>query len=221
MSPRTSNYFFPKNGIFRIGRLVFSRFMRVVFTVYVRLKINGISNIPKQPFIICSNHQSHLDALILSYLASSNYSKTIMIAAKDYWYDSRKRFLISRLFFNVLPLSRTDSSENFRMRQVAAIAKDFIEENGKCVVILPEGTRSKSRKMMPFKNGVLMLSKLTGLPILPVYIKGSANCWSKGKGWVKPGAVAATVGSLIEVQELLNMDDALGIQQKVIELAKD
>jgi len=221
MEVTSVTYTIPKAWLYRVTRLIFSGFVFIFFRTYIRLKIKGASNIPLGPFIICSNHQSHLDALILSYLGSFDFSRTAMIAAKDYWYDHRKRFLISNLFFNVIPLSRSDTAKSFSIRQVAGITKDFLGSRGKGVVILPEGTRSTNGEVKSFKNGILILSKLTGLPVLPVFIHGSKKSWPKGTFFVKPGRVRVNVGTLLSAAYLSTQPDASAIREKVLELGEE
>ena len=49
------------------------------------------------------------------------------------------------------------------------------------VLIFPEGTRSKTGSLGPFKNGAFKLALLTGKPIVPIVIRGTVGAISKGR----------------------------------------
>lgn len=67
------------------------------------------------------------------------------------------------------------------------------------LLVFPEGTRSKSGQLGPFKKGGFMTAISTGLPILPVGIRGSERCLP-AQGWkLRPGTMELHVGTPIEV----------------------
>lgn len=197
-----SRKLFPKDIVHQLGRHAFSVFTWLAFRWYVRLHVNGRQNVPDFPFIICSNHQSHLDAVILSHLGHANFSKTAMIAAKDYWYDNRLLFYFSRLFFNTIPINRSEQSSSFGLREVSEIANDFLKEHGKCIAMLPEGSRGRTSDIRPFKKGINVLSRTCNLPIVPLYIEGSGKLWPKGSLFVRPGVVAIEIGAPISFEQI-------------------
>lgn len=211
----------PKDPFHLIGRWAFSLFSFVVFRTYSRVIIRDRNLLPKGPFIICSNHQSHLDALILAHVGTYNFSKSAMIAAKDYWYDDNRRFYLSRLFFNIIPINRkTDATDDFNFRQVNRISTDFLNSGGRCVVILPEGTRSKDGKIKAFKKGINMMAQATELPVVPAYIKDSRYIWPKGSFYMRPGKIVVQVGEPINPAELKASEDPDLIKNCVVELSK-
>lgn len=212
----------PKDPLHLIGRWVFSAFSFIVFRTYSRVVIHNRHLLPKGPFIICSNHQSHLDALILAHVGSYNFSQSAMIAAKDYWYDDNRRFYLSRIFFNIIPINRkTDEKDAYNFRQVNRIAGDFLNSGGRCVVILPEGTRSKDGKIKAFKKGINMMAQVTGLPVVPTYIKDSRHIWPKGSFYMRPGKIIVEVGEPITSAELKSSEDPDLIQHRVIDLSEN
>lgn len=210
----------PKSFIHAVGRWLFSIHSFVVFNTYLRLKIYGKSNLPKEAFIICSNHQSHLDAIILSHIGAFFFSRSAMIAAKDYWFDNRTRFFFSRFFFCTIPISRKRSEKEFNIRETTSLVNAFIADKGKCIVILPEGTRSTNERMKPFKKGVITLSKITELPIVPVYIENSGRFWPKGSFFIKPGKLNVRIGNPIFPKELDEEMDAASIRNRITALSK-
>ncbi len=212
--------FFPTDLFHAFGRMAFSIFTYVVFHLYTRVIIHNRSALPKGAFIICSNHQSHLDGIILSYVGCYNFARTAMIAAKDYWYDNRTRYYVSRFFFNTIPINRVASSESFNMLEAARAAKHFTSAGGRCIVMLPEGTRSKDGKIKPFKKGITTLAKATNLPVIPVYIHNSGRFWPKGSFFLRPGSIHVRIGDPIFPEALAAPNATEIIQASVVSLSK-
>lgn len=212
--------FFPKDPFHTLGRVLFSVFTYTVFHFYTRIIIQNRSALPNGAFIICSNHQSHLDGIILSYVGCFNFSRTAMIAAKDYWYDNKKRYYISRFFFNTIPISRNLQSESFNMLETARASRQFVEKGGRCIVILPEGTRSKDGQIRTFKKGITTLARATELPVVPVYIEDSGKYWAKGSFFLRPGSIRVIVGNPILPEALKESDATEIIQSSVVSLSK-
>ncbi len=211
----------PKSIIHSLGRWLFSIHCYIVFNTYLKIKISGKNNLPKEPFIICSNHQSHLDAIILGHVGAFFFSRSALIAAKDYWFDDKKRFFFSRFFFNIIPINRQEKGQDFKIMEVARLIRTFIAERGKCIVILPEGTRSVNGKIKQFKNGVIMLSKSTGLPIVPVYIQNSGKFWPKGSLFIRPGKLKVVIGKPIFPESMATTESAEIIRNSILSLSQN
>jgi 1-acyl-sn-glycerol-3-phosphate acyltransferase len=82
-------------------------------------------------------------------------------------------------------------------------------DNG-AVVIFPEGTRSPTGELLPFKKGAFMLALHTGVDILPVGISGSYAVHRKGSWIVRPGLIKVRIGPRIPTAEYTpEMRDAL------------
>jgi 1-acyl-sn-glycerol-3-phosphate acyltransferase len=64
---------------------------------------------------------------------------------------------------------------------------------GKKVVIFPEGERSATGKLQTIKSGVAMLALRMQCPIIPVYISGTFEAWSRHQRWPKFGSSIACV----------------------------
>jgi 1-acyl-sn-glycerol-3-phosphate acyltransferase len=59
-------------------------------------------------------------------------------------------------------------------------------QSGECVLVFPEGTyryAPESPGMLPFKAGAAWLALRTGVPIVPVALKGTENVWYWSRGW--------------------------------------
>jgi 1-acyl-sn-glycerol-3-phosphate acyltransferase len=135
-----------------------------------RLEIRGRENLQAQtPFILVANHASHLDAIILGGILPLRFVGAVFpIAAGDTFFTKRASSIFATAFMNALPIWRKNcgahSLEDLRERLM----------RGACVYILfPEGTRTRTGKMAPFKPGLGRLVAGTNIPIVPCYLSGT------------------------------------------------
>ena len=96
-------------------------------------------------------------------------------------------------FTLLLPIDRATTLERSLKPAEDAIAQGY------SVLLYPEGTRSTDGELQEFKLGVGYLQRRTGLPVLPLYIKGTHRALPKGKSLPKIGrTLSVKIGSLIE-----------------------
>ena len=85
-----------------------------------------------------------------------------------------------------------DRSDPEAGRAACAQAADDIR-NGYSLAIAPEGTRSYTGKLEPFKKGAFHVAMQTQVPIVPIVIKNAAAFWPRGENFVRPGTVDVEV----------------------------
>src|ERR1700691_37135 len=84
------------------GSAMFQAFCRVFFICYCRLTVAGKDHLPASPFIICSNHTSHIDSAVLMTASGLPFSAFALLGASDFFFVSgRRKFRVSR-FMNVI-----------------------------------------------------------------------------------------------------------------------
>jgi len=138
-----------------------------------KLSLEGREKIPwKGTAVLVSNHRSLVDILAL-YKLRRPFK----------WTSKTENF---RLPFIGMVLSLTNSIRINResLRSGAKfIARAETEMNkGSSVLLFPEGTRSKTGTMRPFKEGAFLLAKRTGSPVIPIVLTGSENTFPLGSG---------------------------------------
>lgn len=140
--------------------------LNIVAKFLIGIKIYGREKIPRKGgIIIAPNHTSFWDPPLIG-LASI---REVFYLAKEGLFKENKFFGWLIRTYNAIPLKR-------EIGGIGAIkkAKELLKR-GFCVCIFPEGTRSKTGKLLPFKKGVALLAIKTGAPVVPAYIMGARD----------------------------------------------
>ena len=82
------------------------------------------------------------------------------------------------------------------MRSIEAGAASI--RAGHSFLIFPEGTRSKTAELLPFKKGGFIMAIKAGAPIVPVAVQGGRDAMRKGSWIIRPVTVSIRVGQPIE-----------------------
>ncbi len=166
-------------------------FARGWLRTYHRLEITGREHLPKeQSFVMVANHASHLDALcLLAALPLAKLHRAFPAAAKDYFFVSAPRLALAAVVVNALPFARQT-----HIRQSLEICRTLLANPGNILILFPEGTRTTSGKIGPFKPGVGLLVAGTTLPVVPCYLQGAFAAWPKGRLFPAPRKLRLRIG---------------------------
>ena len=139
-----------------------------VFAVVARVHLRNRYNVPKHgPYIIAANHLSWTDIpLIPMYLPGQ-----VVYMAKEESFYGRSAWLVR--FLGAFPVKRGEGD-----RQALKAANEQLKK-GKVLIIFPEGTRSKERRMAKGHAGLGMIALRANVPVIPVAIWGSENALKK------------------------------------------
>lgn len=182
----------------------FETFCRTVFRFYCPLTPQERNNLPAPPYIICSNHASHLDSSILMTALGMPFQKIGLIAAKDYFFDQSHRFFLHYMM-NLVPIARGSGARAIKDSIVAC--RSFLNQGGQVLIIYPEGTRTLTGEMGRFKEGAAILAHELNLPMVPAYVGGSFEALPKGSYFIKPHRVWVKFGEPVRVSDWLSFDD--------------
>lgn len=177
-----------------VARTVFSP--GLLWIAGIKLEVNGKENVPlDRPVIFIANHCSHLD---IGTLCRSLPVNLHFIGKKELawvpivgWY----MWVAGHIF-----IDRSNKKKAIKSLEVASQKI----KSGKSVVMYPEGTRSKNGKLGNFKKGAFHLAMQSGVPIVPVSIKGTYNVWSANSNKITPGNVSVEIGKPIESSNYSN-----------------
>lgn len=147
----------------------------LVSLIFIK-KLKGKENIPKNNFILASNHQSYLDIVLSGYVCVPR--KFTYIGQVD---RKNKGFKIIRdwlyAYAEVIPVDRNNPESK---KQAFETAVSYLK-NGYNLVIYPEGTRTRTGEVQEGKWGVSKIYLQTGVPILPMGIKGAFEIFPPGE----------------------------------------
>ncbi|MAQ17259.1 MAG: 1-acyl-sn-glycerol-3-phosphate acyltransferase [Sandaracinus sp.] len=131
----------------------------------MRVEVAGLEHVdPDQTYVVMSNHQSNYDIFTVYYA----FPGTLRMVAKV---EIRKFPLIGRAM-EAAEFVFVDRRDNRRARASLDAAAELMA-SGVSVWIAPEGTRSRTGHMGPFKKGGFMLALNAGIPILPATLWGT------------------------------------------------
>ena len=157
----------------------------------------GFTNLPERGgVVIASNHQSYFDPPLLS-LGPTRHSA----------FMAR-----STLFDNWLFGAFLRGLNSFPVRR-GGMDKDAVREavrrlkNGACLILFPEGTRSRDGTIGPLLPGVLSIAERAGVPIVPAVVEGSFEAWPR-HGRIRRRPLSVWYGCPISVEERENMSRA-------------
>ncbi|MDH3620400.1 MAG: HAD-IB family hydrolase [Gammaproteobacteria bacterium] len=152
----------------------------------LNLKINGEHHLwSHRPAVFIFNHQSNVDMVIIARLLRRDISG---VGKKEL----RDMPLIGRVleFSGVVLIDRQDTEK------AVATMKSLVDTmmiEGKSVCMSPEGTRSVTPKLAPFKKGAFHLAMQAGVPIVPIVIQNSSDIMPKGEMIYHPATVRVEV----------------------------
>lgn len=176
-------------------------------------EVKGKENIPKGNFILAANHQSHLDQLATAYLCVPR--RFHMIGQIDRYGGLTKLFLYLIYFFGgVIPLNR--KGEASKKRVIKEAVKSL--KQGDILIIYPEGTRTRTGKMGKGKFGVAKIFLKTGIPILPVGIKGTFELLPPGGKLKVKRIVKINIGKPLYFKEEFEKAEGLDKDSKEYQL---
>lgn len=148
----------------------------------VDVKVHGKERLKhlEDPWIVVSNHSSHLDSpLIIGALPRRLSRKLATGAAADYFFQNFWKSTSTGLFFNTFPIERGKGLRG-RGSKARGLAGHLIND-GVPLLIFPEGTRSRTGAMGSFKPGTASLCISRNVPCLPVALVGASLAMPTGR----------------------------------------
>ncbi|MCU1268507.1 MAG: AMP-dependent synthetase and ligase [Acidobacteria bacterium] len=165
--------------------------------LFLRMEVRGLEHLKnlETPFLICPNHQSFLDPILVCSVYPHGILKNIFhVGASEYW----RNFFTAQIarLLNIVPV---DPDTNL-MKAMRAGAAGL--QAGKILNIYPEGERSFDGLLHPFKKGAAILASELDLPIVPVALDGVYKVWPRKSRRIRLARVKIHFGEPIMPDEL-------------------
>lgn len=167
----------------------------------ITVSVAGRENILRdRAAVYAVNHASNVEPPIL-YAALSDLFPRLRVLYKA---ELRKLPILVRAFdlAGFVPLERGNRDQSLPAIERAAAAL----REGNSFLIFPEGTRSRTGELLPFKKGGFIMALKGGAPIVPVAITGTRDAMKKGSLVIRPVRVVVRFGRPIETAGL-SIDD--------------
>ena len=161
-----------------------TRGFRPVFDLYFSFDVRGERHVPRQgPGIIAANHSSFIDPWVLAIPFPRNIRQIINRG----WYE---RSPLWTWFFDsngTVPLEPSSTDGTFQV--VERVLRD-----DELIGIFPEGRISDDGRLARFRPGVAFLAARTGVPVVPVGIRGAFESLPRGRKWPRRRTIGIHIG---------------------------
>ena len=153
-----------------------------------RFKTRGRLADPRRPYVVVANHESYADVFLIS-----RFPWEMKWLSKDTVFNIPLMGWMMQMAGDI-KLVRGDRDS---AAEAIVQCRDRLQKRVS-VMIFPEGTRSRTREMLPFKDGAFRLAIESGAPILPIAVAGTRYAMAKGSFRFQPARALAVHLEAIE-----------------------
>lgn len=181
-----------------IQRVAFAVAFRPFLRLVLRLRVRGLEHLPAEgPFVIVSNHRSHLDTVaLLGLFRGERLEHVRPVAAEDYWERHPALWWAGCTLFHILPIvrERPTRADDPIARMLQAL------DRGDALIMFPEGTRGSGADLAPFRPGVAhLLEAMPSLPVVPAWMVNTGRSLPKGALLPRPHRCEIRLGPPLHV----------------------
>jgi long-chain acyl-CoA synthetase len=196
--------------------------------VFAWVRVSGLEHLDgiQGPVVFAANHQSHLDVpVILAAMPGAWRARTAPAMAKEFFkahffpaqfgrrqvITNRLNYYLAAFFFNAFPLPQREAGARQTLRYIGEVTGE-----GFSVLIFPEGVRSDTGEIRPFRGGIGMIASRLQLPVVPVRLQGVDQVLHSTWKMARPGRCSVTFGAPLR----LSGDDYAALAHEVEEAVR-
>ncbi len=182
----------------------------VLWAAGVDLEVSGLEKVDtSRSHVVVANHQSNLDIMV----CFAAIPLPIRFLAK------KELFKVPILAPAMRAIGIVEVDRQARSAALTSINEQSAEvvRRGHSLIIYPEGTRSRSGQIAPFKKGAFTMAVAAGMPVLPVTIHGAWQAWQPETLVVHGGKIRVVIDDPIPT-EGLHRADVESIRNKAFEV---
>ena len=151
-------------------RIIIKLLLRVLFTLLFRVRVRGDwQALQQERVLVVANHESFLDGMLLGVFMPGNPVFVVHTWVASHWMFKPLLALVDYL--------AVDPTSPMGMKQVVRLI-----EQGRPVVIFPEGRLTVTGSLMKIYNGPAFIAARTGATVLPVHLDGPARTYFSRMG---------------------------------------
>ena len=156
----------------------------------IRVRVAGLEHAPRdRAAVYCSNHQSNVDPPVIFEVVHPQLH--ILYKAEI---DAIPVLARAFRYGGFIPVDRRNKEAALRSIDAGAASL----RAGNSFLIFPEGTRSRTAELLPFKKGGFIMAIKAAAPMVPVAVQGGRDSMRKGSWIIRPVTVSVRVGATIE-----------------------
>jgi len=195
-----------------IRRLSQATWILPLARVFAHARVDGLEHLQGLggPVVFASNHQSHMDVpVILSALPGRWRARVAPAMAKEFFkahffpagYTWRERFTnglnyyLAAFYFNAFPLPQREAGARQTLQYIGELTGERWS-----ILIFPEGLRSSTGDIKPFRGGIGMIGSRLDIPIVPVRIDDVDKLLPVGATFIRPGRVRVAFGAPLRLR---------------------
>jgi long-chain acyl-CoA synthetase len=198
--------------------------------VFAHSRIEGLDHLRdlSGPVVFAANHQSHMDVpVILAALPGRWRARVAPAMAKEFFkahffqagFTWRERFTntlnyyLAAFYFNAFPLPQREAGARQTLQYIGELTGD-----GWSILIFPEGMRSATGHIKPFRGGIGMIASRLDVPIVPIRIDDVDKLLPVGASFLRPGRVRVAFGAPLRLRGADYASLASTVEQAVRDL---
>ena len=180
--------------------------------LFAYAQVEGLANLQglEGPVIFASNHQSHMDVpVILSALPGRWRSRVAPAMLKEFFtahfhpsqhtwrevFTNSLNYYLACFYFNTFPIPQREAGARHTLQYIGDVTG-----NGMSILLFPEGMRSPTGQMKPFRGGIGMIASRLDLPVVPVKIQNVDTLMPVGSSFVRPGRIRIAFGAPLQLR---------------------